>query len=318
MSVAWVGAGIAAVGVVSSASSARAATGAAADANSAALASQEKQAAERLAFDKEQYADGAEDRKFASENAREIAGWQKEDRTKYNNLQDEQVARGRVYQGEEDKMLEASKTYDNEGRRESEVKKAQADVNAGFTASNEQLKRDQGRRGINLSGAAAAEMDRKNRLAQSLGLASAATTATKNVETQGYARKMDALGLGKGLIGNQATQAGLQLGAGNASVGNAQVPIGIRQSAGTLMSQGYGNAGAAYSSLANNQMNSFMSANNYGASVGSGVGQAFGSILNRPGITSGISSAMNKLFMPQAGSFSNGSVQGNSDYEFDI
>jgi hypothetical protein len=261
--------------------------------NSQSIAAQERAVGERLAFDKQQYADGAGDRAFASATARTAATNQAEDRTKYNALQDEQIARGRKFQGAEDQMLVDSQNYDTDARRESEAQKAQADVNKGFASADEQSTRAQDRRGVNPNSGASAALEGQKRLQQAMGLAGAANTARKQVETQGYARKMDAIGLGKGLVGNQATQASLQLQAGNSSVANSLVPVGVNMQSGAQMSQGYGNAASGYSALGANQANSFYAAQNYGSGVGKAVGGMFGSVMNTPGVTNGISSYFN-------------------------
>jgi hypothetical protein len=52
---------------------------------------------------------------------------------------------------------------------------------------------------------------------------------------------------------------------------------------------------------------------------GQNVSNALGSIFNKPGVTSGISNSISRWMTPQAGSVNgNGSVQGNSDYEYDL
>lgn len=288
----WVAGATVVTGLIG-ASASRSAASQASDANSRALESQDRATAERLAFDKQQYADGAADRAFASQNARTQSTNQAEDREKYNALQDEQIARGRKFQGVEDQMLADSENYDTTERRESEAQKAQADVNKGFASAHDQSTRDQNRRGVNPNSGAAAAIEGQGRIQQAMGLAGAANTARKQVETQGYARKMDAIGLGKGLVGNQATQAGLQLNAGNASIASSMAPISIQQSSAQQMSNGFGNAAAQYGNNAALQANSFYAAQNYGSGVGKAVGGMFGSLMKTPGLTSGISNAFN-------------------------
>lgn len=275
MSVAWVAVGASVVGTLAGSSASRQATNAASDSNAQALASQEAATRERLAFDKQTYADGAADRQFASDSAREMAGWQREDRIKYNTLQDEQVARGRKYQSSEDRMLRDAEQYDTEGNQELQASKARANVKQAFAQSNAERKR-----GVNYnpnSGRNEA-FESQSRLSEALAEAGAVNNAREQVKTKGYAMKMDALGLGKGLIGNQATLAGLQLSSGNSSVANSMQPMQIRESSGQIMSQGLGNSASGYASLANSRSNSFANASRYGMGVGSSVGQMFGNL----------------------------------------
>ncbi|MEY4764319.1 MAG: hypothetical protein RI907_992 [Pseudomonadota bacterium] len=72
--------------------------------------------------------------------------------------------------------------------------------------------------------------------------AGAAYQARKNVELQGYARKMDAANLGRNLASNQATSAGVAVNAANASAGNAATPVAIGNQATAGVSAGIGQA----------------------------------------------------------------------------
>ena len=278
MSVAWVSAGVGVVGILAGNSASRQASSQAADANAAALAAQESATGGRLAFDKQVYSDGAADRQFASETARTNAANLAEDRTKYNALQDEQIARGRKFQGTEDAMLADAQNFDTEGKREELAGKAMGDVNQGFANAKAQAVRSQQRMGVDPNSGRALATGNQMAIGQALGLSSAATTARTQAETQGYARKMDAVGLGKGVIGNQATQANLQTTAGNGSVNSSLVPLSVARAANSDMSAGYGNAAAGYQGLASGQASSFYNAQRYGAGVGSNVGNMFGSL----------------------------------------
>jgi hypothetical protein len=279
------GVGVALIG----ANASRSAAASAKDANQASIDAQEKATGDRLAFDKQVYGEGAADRQFASDQARQMAGWQTEDRTKYNALQDEQIARGRKFQTAEDGLLTDAENYDTEGKREQMAGAAMADVNQGFAAAKGQATRARQRMGVNPNSGMALSLDNQAAIAQAAGLAGAANGARLKAETTGYARKMDAVGLGKGVIGNQATQASLQLNSGNSAVTNSMLPINISNGANDRMSDGYGAAVSGYNNLANTKINGFAAATNYGNSVGSNVGNMFGNILSKPGVTSGIS-----------------------------
>jgi hypothetical protein len=81
----------------------------------------------------------------------------------------------------------------------------------------------------------------------------ATSTAEKNVEAQGYARMQDAAALGKGLVGNQATQQQIATSSGGASAGAAGAALGSATSGAGLMQtgfaqglQGMGQAGQLY------------------------------------------------------------------------
>ncbi len=274
-------------GVVSASAASKGAKANAASTQAAADAAAESEATARarLDFDKQAYADTAADRKLASDTARRAAAWQEEDRIKYNALQDDQIERGKIYQAAEDRNLLEAQSYDSEGRREREAGVATADVNQAFANARGQSVRNQQRMGINPNDGRSAAMENDLLARQALGIASAANTARKQVETQGYARKQDAFALGKGLVGNQATQAGLQLSAGNSAVSNSLVPLSVANSANATLSNAFGNASNSFNqssstfrNVAGLQSQNFYNAQQYGAGVGSNFSALLGNV----------------------------------------
>lgn len=249
--------------------------------NKAAMDSAERQAAERLKFDKEIFTSGKEDRDFARGMAQQQAGIQAADRVRYQALEDEQIARGRKYDAEADKMLGEAQDYDTPEKREAAAAAAMADVNAGFSTARGQNERAMSRSGVNVSSGKAMALGNETALRQATGLAGAANGARKQTELQGYARKMDAIGLGKGIIGNQATQAGLALNSGNSAVSNAIAGSKVNDYANGQMSNAYGNAGASAMSLATAQSKNFYDANKYASGVGKDVGGMPGSLATK-------------------------------------
>lgn len=268
--------------VVGAAASSSAAKKAAAS-NSAATQAAADATAERLAFDERVYEEGAADRAFASDMARRMAGWQEQDRGKYNNLQNEQITRGRKFQGVEDQMLVDAQAWDTPERREVAAAAAQADVNAGFDAARGQQQRAQQRMGVNPAAGKALALENQSRIQQATGLASAANRARTLTETQGLARRMDALGLGKGLVGGQAVQAGLQLDAGNSAVKNGMAPLDVTGSANDRMSSGYTAAARGFGLASAMQAGDFYGARGYGLRMGGSVGDLFGGLTQQVG-----------------------------------
>jgi hypothetical protein len=136
--------------------------------------------------------------------------------------------------------------------------------------------------------------------------------ADATAENIAYARKMDALGLGKGIIGNQVQQANLGLASGNSSVVNAGKALDFSTYGDSAMSSGYGNAVTGFNSVAsaantlgNTQANTFYDAQKYGTSVGTNVGTAIG------GLWSAIKPSISSAFTPTE--FGTGSSFGNQD-----
>lgn len=85
------------------------------------------------------------------------------------------------------------------------------------------------------------------------------------------------------------------------------------------MGNTYEKAVTGYRNLGISQADSFYDSSKYGNRVGVSTGNAFGTILNTPGVTSGLTGLWNTWGTPQAGSNGgNGSVQGNADYPYDL
>lgn len=285
MTVAWVAVGSAVVGAYTGNQATKAAASANRDSTAAAAnaaADSEQTARDRLSFDMKAYEDGAADRAFATNMARKTASDQDEDRDKYNALQDEQIVRGRQFQNVEDQILADAVDYDTEANRTQLAGQATASVNQAFANVKGQANRDRDRAGVNRSAGRAQASDDQMRIAQAAGMSGAANSARTQATTTALARKMDAVGLGKGLVGNQSVQAGLQLQSGNSAVNNSLQPINIANNANGLMSSAYGNASTAYNNSSNTFANvaGLQSKNFYGAQkYGTGVGNATSSAL---------------------------------------
>ena len=147
-----------------------------------------------------------------------------------------------TYRPLEQGIVADAASYDTEARRDSEAGKAIADVTQGFSSAREQNARSMARMGVNPSSGRTAAMGNQTAIAQASAQASAAAGARQNVETQGYARKMDAANLGRGLASNQATSAGIALNAGNSAVSNAGQTLAQGNQAAQQMGQGWGTA----------------------------------------------------------------------------
>lgn len=245
-----------------------------------------KATGDRLSFDQKQYSDGASDRQFASDMARQAATQQSADREKYNGLQDEQVVRGRVFQGAEDQILTDARSYNTTARSDQLASQATADVAQGFSNARGQSIREQQRAGVSPDSGRALALGNQMAIGQATAQATASNNARLKAETTSRALQMDAVGLGKGMIGNQATQAGLQLSAGNSAVGNSVVPINIASSAGGALSAGYGNASNSYGNVGRMQSDNFLNSQRYGMVVGNSVSSGIGNALQRFGDSS--------------------------------
>jgi hypothetical protein len=116
-----------------------------------------------------------------------------------------------------------------------------------------------------------------------LGSASAAYNARKGIETVGYARKMDAASLGRGLASSQATSAQVALTAGNNAVSNTGAPITSMNQSTQANGQGFntaisGNnsAGNLYGQIAGIQNQADANSNAWMGAAGQAAGAYFG------------------------------------------
>jgi hypothetical protein len=109
--------------------------------------------------------------------------------------------------------------------------------------SQQGLMRDIMRRGgTALGGVAGQAMAQDAALAKARMLAGATDAATRNVEQQGYARRMDVASLGRGIASNQATQQQIANTTGNSAVGSNMAGLQATQSGTAAMGQGFNTA----------------------------------------------------------------------------
>jgi hypothetical protein len=126
-----------------------------------------------------------------------------------------------------------------------------ADVDKQFARSNEAAARAMAANGINPGSARAMSVLEGQGVDRALGSASAAYNARKGIETVGYARKMDAASLGRGLASSQATSAQVALTAGNNAVSNTGAPITSMNQSTQANGQGFNTAISGNNSAGN-------------------------------------------------------------------
>lgn len=134
-------------------------------------------------------------------------------------------------------------SFDTEAKREELAGKAAADVNSAFTNARGQENRALQRMGINPNSGRFAALNSQLTLGQTAALAGAKNQARENAEQMGFARKMDAAGLGRNLATNSSTAYGVALAAGDSAGKNSMA-------GGNFMGQGYAGAQQGYSNAA--------------------------------------------------------------------
>jgi hypothetical protein len=207
---------------------------------------------EALEWYKQVYSDGAPDRNAASQLARQQS--QKQIALSDLAIQTATEANDRYktkFAPVEDRIVADAMAYDTTARRESEAREAVADTQIALTGQQQATTRSLERRGVSLGSGKAMALQGQFDLGAARLKAGAANSARERVETIGAAKMMDAAGIGRGVVGNQATQAQIGLNASNSGVASAATPITLANQSAALMGQGYNTALQGNTSSAN-------------------------------------------------------------------
>lgn len=226
---AWWNVGVAAVGVVGGLYSANKASKANKNLQQteAAGADQDRELArETLAYYRERDAQSAGLQRQANAIAGKVANSQVALMDQQRKISGEYHTRNKtVFWPLEDSIVKNANEYDTPARREAEAGKAVADVGLQIDGERQAMVRNQQRMGVNPSSGNSLAMNNQMSLAAASAKGAAATGARDKIETQGFARKMDAASLGRGLASAQATAASTATSAGNGAVNAAYAPV---------------------------------------------------------------------------------------------
>ena len=207
---------------------------------------------ETLEWYKKVYADGAPQRELAAKTANDVAQQQLATSKQNDAISNDYWN----YQKNTFRPLEAgiaadAQNYDATARSDQAASKAMADMESQFGNEQAQQQRAMTRMGVNPNSGRFASMSTQMGMAEAAAKAGAASKARDNIELQGYARKMDAANMGRGLASSQATSAGVALNAGNSAANNAGTPLTQANQAMATMGQGFGTAIQGNSSAGN-------------------------------------------------------------------
>lgn len=215
-------------------------------------------AQEALTWAKQVYADGASERAAASALDSKVANAQLEGMNFATQKAQSDDQRYRTtFQPVEDRLVSDAMGYDTPARRAEAAARAGADVESMAGMAVQDMNRDILRRGGSVDDGGARGMGLDLALGKATARAGASDAAVRNIESQGHARMMDAAGLGRGVVSNQATQQQIASTTGNAAVGAAGAGLAAGQSGNQVMQtgfgqamQGYGQAGSLYGQAA--------------------------------------------------------------------
>jgi hypothetical protein len=210
--------------------------------NAAAVASAEL-SKESLAWYKEEYAKTQPQRDAAAATAEkagasQIAGMD----FATQQAQDLDARNKSVFQPLENKMVADAGNYDTADRRMQASSAATADVEGAFGRAQSGLARDLARNGTAVNSGRSQSLMQDAALKKATAVAGATTGAVQNVEQQGYARTADAVALGKGIVGNQATMQQIAQTGGAQATAAAAAGVSAANSGAGLMNAGYGTA----------------------------------------------------------------------------
>lgn len=156
-----------------------------------------------------------------------------------------------TYRPLEESLVADASSYDTENRRDSEADAAVADVQQRIAAQRGATMRDMARSGVNPDSGKIMAMSGVMDIEGAKAAAGADYGARKAVETQGWARKMDAASLGRNLASSQATSAQIATQTGNSAVANSGAANQAATSGAGLMGSGFNTAISGNNSAGN-------------------------------------------------------------------
>lgn len=154
-------------------------------------------------------------------------------------------------------LVKQAQDFNTESYRERMAGEAAAAAGRAFTNIQQSAARADRARGLNPNSAASRALREQSTVAQAASRSQQMTNARERAEQLGYARQLDAAGLGRGLAGASAAAYQGSVGAGSAGAGTYQIPgatymQGLGQGAGTMM-QGYGLGIQGFGNILNSQ-----------------------------------------------------------------
>jgi hypothetical protein len=243
-------------------------------------------AQQALNWYRQTYADQAPARQQAADQATQVSNAQlKGMDTATQQAQDYADYNKSTFRPLEQGLVSDAEAYDTPQRRMQAAAEAAAGVDSAYSGVQQATERSLGRSGIAPGSTKSMSLMQDASLAQAAAHAGAATTAERNVEQQGVARRMDAASLGRGLPSSQATQQQIATTTGNSSASNAGNALAATTSGNGLMTTGFNTAISGNQSAGNLYNMAGQLDNNASGGLMSGIaglGSAAGSLGWKP------------------------------------
>lgn len=251
---------------------------------------------EALDWYKAQYYDQADERQAAATRANAVSDAQLAMMGLNQNIsQDYWDYQKGTFRPLESQIVTDAQNFDTPEARAKKMRDASENVTQAFDKVQAQQERALAAKGIRMDSGSAAATNAQYGIQKALAAAGASNKVSADMDTQAYARKMDAANLGRNLASNQATSAGVALNSGNASVSNAGIPLAQAQAATQSMGQGFntaiqGNnsAGQLYAQAAQIDQSASGSDNAIWGALGGVAGQFAGSSAGSSLISKGL------------------------------
>jgi hypothetical protein len=223
----------------------------------------EQVAREQLNFARQQYADL---RPIAQEIAGLQAGAQRQQMEQAGDYYDYMQE---TFRPVEQSLVAQAQEFNTDAYRQQMAQQASTAAARAFEQSQAMTGRSLAARGVNPASGAARGADRATSLQQAAMRTQAMTGSRQQAEQMGYARMLDAAGLGRGLAGASAAAYAGATGAGTAGMGTYMAP-------GNQYQAGLANAGQTFGNMANMQNQAFMQsqaneAGMFGSLIGAGA-----------------------------------------------
>lgn len=181
----------------------------------------------------------------------------------------------------EQSIVQQAQQFNTESYRDQMASRAAADAGRAFGLAQQQNQRAMASMGVNPNSGRFAGMNAATGLQQAANRANAMTSARTQAEQMGYARQLDAAGLGRGLAGASAAAYGGATSAGSAAGMSAQSAgqnyMGNMSAAGNTFNAGFNTQISGLSSILNNQTNAYV---NGGTDIMGGIGGIMGGVAN--------------------------------------
>lgn len=184
-----------------------------------------------------------------------------------------------TYRPVERNLVAQAQNFNTDAYREQLAQKAAADAGRAFAQTQGASNRAMASMGVNPNSGRFAQMQTQNNLGLAAQKASAMTGTRQQAQQMGYARMLDAAGLGRGLSGASTAAYQGAMGAGNAA-GNMYMAPGNQLMAGLsaggqTMGQGYQLGMGGLGNILSNQTSNFQAGMNaQGEMLGTGIGVA--------------------------------------------